>query len=157
MPGTALWPGDYEFVTRTAKNQRRKTNNSGVKKVTEEQEKNYRALQREIINTENQLKNLKLEASNWTTASNNLKKYSESMSRVGKKKLKKLLEIHKLNTNITILSTTLRDIKEVVERGNVLIFLNPELIEWFWFNPSNGKRDTERSSRGIKYSNGWCS
>ena len=64
------------------KKHQQEVSTSGAK-LTEEQEKNYRALQREIINTENQLKNLKLEASNWTTASNNLKKYSESMSRVG--------------------------------------------------------------------------
>ena len=38
-----------------------------IKNGTEIADENYRNLQREIINTENKLKNLKLEASNWTT------------------------------------------------------------------------------------------
>lgn len=52
----------------------------------------YRNLQREIINTENKLKNLKLEASNWTQMSKSLgemgtkmKSLGESISNVGKK------------------------------------------------------------------------
>lgn len=54
-----------------------------IKNGGEISQENYRNLQREIINTENKLKELKLEASNWTAASNNLKKFSDSMSKVG--------------------------------------------------------------------------
>ena len=65
--------------------------NSGVK-LTAEQEKNYRALQREIINTENKLKQLNAEASKWTQMSQNLgnlgskmKSFGDAVSDVGKK------------------------------------------------------------------------
>lgn len=62
------------------------------KVLDEQQTKNYRALQREIIETENQLKNLKMEASNWTkvssaldTVSNKMKSLGNSISSVGQK------------------------------------------------------------------------
>lgn len=62
------------------------------KVLDEQQTKNYRALQREIIETENQLKNLKKEASNWTkvssaldTISNKMKSLGNSISSVGQK------------------------------------------------------------------------
>lgn len=44
---------------------------------------NYRKLQREIINTEQKLKNLKVEASNWTTASKQLEKIGTSFEALG--------------------------------------------------------------------------
>lgn len=53
--------------------------------LTEEQEKKYRELQREIINTENQLKQLKLEASDWTKASRSLQNFSDTMKNFGSK------------------------------------------------------------------------
>lgn len=43
----------------------------------------YRTLQREIIETENKLKNLKLEASNWTKASQSLQQFSDKMKNLG--------------------------------------------------------------------------
>lgn len=43
----------------------------------------YRALQREIINTESKLKNLKLEASNWNKASQGLSLFSDKMTSLG--------------------------------------------------------------------------
>ncbi len=43
----------------------------------------YRNLQREIINTENKLKNLKVEASNWTQASKTLQGYSSKLKALG--------------------------------------------------------------------------
>lgn len=58
--------------------------NSGTT-LTDEQEKNYRALQREIINTENKLKNLKLEASNWTTAGKAIEEVGTKIDNVGSK------------------------------------------------------------------------
>ena len=65
--------------------------NSG-QTLTAEQQKNYRALQREIISTENQLKNLKMEASNWTkvttaldTVGNKMKSLGNSIRSVGQK------------------------------------------------------------------------
>lgn len=58
--------------------------NSGAT-LTEEQEKNYRALQREIINTENKLKKLKVEASNWTTAGKAIEEVGTKIENVGTK------------------------------------------------------------------------
>lgn len=46
-------------------------------------QENYRNLQREIINTENKLKELKLEASNWTSISKSLDNISSKMKSVG--------------------------------------------------------------------------
>ena len=45
----------------------------------------YRSFQREIINTENKLKQLKLEASNWTTMSKSLDNISAKMTSLGNK------------------------------------------------------------------------
>lgn len=45
----------------------------------------YRNLQREIINTENKLKNLKVEASNWTNVSRALDNISDKLKTVGDK------------------------------------------------------------------------
>lgn len=56
--------------------------NSG-KTLNEDQQKNYRALQREIITTENKLKDLKVEASNWTSVSKALDGVSKKMKTVG--------------------------------------------------------------------------
>lgn len=56
--------------------------NSG-KTLNEEQEKNYRALQREIINTENKLKNLKLEASNWTVVGRAIEEVGAKIENIG--------------------------------------------------------------------------
>ena len=56
--------------------------NSGVQ-MNEEQEKSYRALQREIIDTENQLKEMQFEASKWNIASQNLSAFSEKMQSLG--------------------------------------------------------------------------
>lgn len=46
-------------------------------------QENYRNLQREIINTENKLKQLKVEASNWTIVSKSLDNISKKMKTVG--------------------------------------------------------------------------
>lgn len=46
-------------------------------------QENYRNLQREIIKTENQLKQLKIEASNWTAVSKSLDNISKKMKSVG--------------------------------------------------------------------------
>lgn len=46
-------------------------------------QENYRVLQREIIKTENQLKQLKVEASNWTAVSKSLDNISKKMKTVG--------------------------------------------------------------------------
>lgn len=45
-------------------------------------EKNWRNIQREIINTENKLKALKLEASNWTKAGKSIEEYGEKITKV---------------------------------------------------------------------------
>lgn len=51
--------------------------------LTEEQQVKYRALQREIISTENQLKSLKIEASNWTEISRKLDNLSNTFNSIG--------------------------------------------------------------------------
>lgn len=48
-------------------------------------QENYRNLQREIINTENKLKELKIEASNWTKVSKSLDTISTKMKSLGNK------------------------------------------------------------------------
>lgn len=54
-----------------------------IKNGGEISQENYRYLQREIINTENKLKDLKVEASNWTTVSKSLDNISKKMKTVG--------------------------------------------------------------------------
>ncbi len=45
-------------------------------------EENWRNIQREIINTENKLKTLKLEASNWTKAGKSIEEYGDKITKV---------------------------------------------------------------------------
>ena len=52
---------------------------------TEISDENYRNLQREIINTENKLKDLKVEASNWTTAGRAIEEYGTKIQNLGNK------------------------------------------------------------------------
>ena len=56
-----------------------------IKNGTEIADENYRNLQREIINTENKLKNLKLEASNWTTTGRAIEEVGTKIENVGSK------------------------------------------------------------------------
>ena len=71
---------------------------------TEVSDANYRNLQREIINTENKLKNLKLEASKWTTAGKAIEEYGSKIQNLGSK----IDSIgNKLTTRLTIPLTTL--------------------------------------------------
>lgn len=48
-------------------------------------DKNYRNLQREIINTENKLKDLQTQASKWTTAGKSIEEYGNKIQSLGKK------------------------------------------------------------------------
>lgn len=43
--------------------------------------------------------------------------------KVGKKKIEKLMDIHKTNNNISIVSTQLKDIKKMIEDDNILMIL----------------------------------
>jgi len=52
---------------------------------TEINEENYRALQREIINTQNKLSDLKNEASNWNKAGKKLKKWGDNLDKISSK------------------------------------------------------------------------
>ena len=56
--------------------------NSGQTLSKDQQEK-YRNIQREIVNTENKLKQLKVEASNWTSVSKELDSISKKTSKIG--------------------------------------------------------------------------
>ena len=60
----------------------------------------YRNLQREIIATENQLKQLKIEASNWTQASQNLSELSQKMKSLGD-------TITNIGKKVSVLSTAI--------------------------------------------------
>lgn len=68
-------------------------------KGTKVNEENYRFLQREIINTQNKLSDLKNEASNWTKAGDALIKWGENLDRIGQK-ISSLG--NKLTTSITV-------------------------------------------------------
>lgn len=57
-------------------------------------QENYRNLQREIINTENKLKALKLEASNWTTAGRSIEEFGNKITNISNK-------IDKMGTTLT--------------------------------------------------------
>ena len=63
--------------------QHQKDVESSGQTLTAEQQKNYRNLQREIVLTENQLKNLQIQASNWTQVSANLSEFSNKMKGLG--------------------------------------------------------------------------
>ena len=52
---------------------------------TQINEENYRALQREIINTQNKLNTLKTEASSWNTAGKKLEEYGDKLEDLGTK------------------------------------------------------------------------
>lgn len=56
-----------------------------IAKGGEISEENYRNLQREIINTENKLKELKVEASKWTTAGRNIEEFGNKVSNISNK------------------------------------------------------------------------
>ena len=57
-------------------------------------EENYRNLQREIINTENKLKQLKLEASRWTQAGKSIEEFGEKITNISNK-------VSKMGTTLT--------------------------------------------------------
>lgn len=62
--------------------------------LTEEQEKNYRALQREIVNVESKLSSLRAEASNWNKAGEALVDFGNKVSNISGK-------LDKLGTTLT--------------------------------------------------------
>lgn len=61
---------------------------------TEINTENYRFLQREIINTENKLKELKVEASNWTKAGRSIEEFGNKITNISNK-------IDKMGTTLT--------------------------------------------------------
>lgn len=56
-----------------------------IKNGTQISDENYRNLQREIINTENKLKDLKAQASNWTTVGKSLEEVGNKITNISKK------------------------------------------------------------------------
>ncbi len=56
--------------------------NASTNKISPE---NYRALQREIINTENKLKDLQVQASKWTTAGKSIEEFGNKVTNISKK------------------------------------------------------------------------
>lgn len=70
-----------------------------MKNGTKISAENYRNLQREIINTENQLKQMKVEASKWTSSGAYLKELGAEVDGIGNK-------IGKFGSNVTKIATT---------------------------------------------------
>ena len=68
-----------------------------IKNGTQISDENYRNLQREIINTENKLKDLQVQASKWTTAGKALEEFGNKVTSISKK----------IDTLGTTLTTTL--------------------------------------------------
>lgn len=46
--------------------------------------------------------------------------------KVGRKEIKKLIELHKTNTNISVISTELKDIQKLVTDNDIMMFVNIE-------------------------------
>lgn len=65
--------------------QTQKEADDAIKNGTKISDENYRNLQREIINTEEKLKNLKVEASKWTTAGREIEEYGNKIKSLGNK------------------------------------------------------------------------
>lgn len=65
-----------------------------IRKGGEISQENYRKLQREIISTEEKLKQLKVEASNWTTAGKSIEEFGNKVTNISNK-------INKLGTTLT--------------------------------------------------------
>lgn len=65
--------------------QTQKEADDAIKNGTKISDENYRNLQREIINTEEKLKNLKVEASKWTTAGRAIEEYGNKIKSLGNK------------------------------------------------------------------------
>ena len=62
-----------------------KQSDDAIANGTKISEENYRALQREIANTENKLKNLQLQASKWTTAGKAIEEFGKKITNVSEK------------------------------------------------------------------------
>lgn len=67
---------------KTLKDTQRAVENSG-KTLSDSEQANYRAIQREIVETEYKLKQLQVQASSWTQAGEKLKSFSENISKIG--------------------------------------------------------------------------
>ena len=65
--------------------QTQKEADEAIKSGTKISDENYRNLQREIINTENKLKDLKVEASGWTVAGRAIEEYGDKIKSLGNK------------------------------------------------------------------------
>lgn len=88
-----------ESIEQTSKklNELRKTQemaDSTIANGGEISQKNYRNLQREIINTENKLKSLKVESSKWTTAGRSIEEFGNKVTNISNK-------IDKLGSTLT--------------------------------------------------------
>lgn len=81
---------------------------------TQINEENYRALQREIINTQNKLSNLKNEASNWTKAGKKIEEIGTKIESIGNK-VDKLGNKLTKNLTVPIVGAATLATKEAVE------------------------------------------
>lgn len=92
--------------------------------LTEKQEKQYRALQREIINTENKLKQLNLEASKWTQLSRNLGELSNKMTAFGNK-------VQDVGKKVSVLSAAVAGLFTAGVKYNAEIEVSTRAFETF--------------------------
>ena len=86
-------------------------------------EENYRNLQREIINTQNKLNNLKVEASKWTTAGRSIEEFGNKISNIsGKLNSIGTTLTTRLTLPITAMATySVKSFQEVDEGADIVI------------------------------------
>lgn len=104
----------------------RKIKEEADKKMTEGtkiNEENYRALQREIINTENKLKQLQVETSNWTKAGTKIDQVGQKIDGVGNKLGKMGMTLTKTVTPAVagIATLAIKTFDEVDEGADIVI------------------------------------
>lgn len=92
--------------------------------LSEKQQAQYRALQREIISTENKLNSLKLEASNWTKVSQKLESVGNAFDTIGQK-------VENIGKKLTLVSTATGSLITVGIKYNAEIEKATNSIEAF--------------------------
>lgn len=119
--------------------------NSGVK-LNEKQQETYRALQREIILTENKLKNLKAEASRFNQVADRFKVIGNAMKDFGDK----VIEVGK---KVSVLSGAVAGLLAVGVKYNANLETSTKAFETFTGSAEESKKaiDEIRKDRKIAY------
>lgn len=96
----------------------------------------YRNLQREITNTENKLKQLNLEASKWTQASQNLSELSSKMTSFGN-------TVTNVGKKVSVLSTAIGALYATGVKNNIEMEKNIKIFELFTESSEKAKEAVE--------------